>query len=321
MKQDKDNVLSMEPAVFGKVAVLFGGTSAEREISLKSGNEVLRALKVRGVDAHKVDPADGLSTQLESGKFDRALIVLHGRGGEDGTVQGLLELMNIPYTGSGVLGSALSMDKLRTKLVWQAAGLPTPEYVHVRNVDELHAFVARVGYPVAVKPAREGSSIGVTRLTPDKDIDAAYAAARKLDEIVIAERWITGGEYFCSILGDRALPMVRMETPREFYDYEAKYFSNDTRYHCPSGLTETQERELQAMCLRAFDAVGASGWGRVDFMFDADEKAWLIEVNTVPGMTDHSLVPMAARAVGIEFEELVWRILAQTLVQTREKTA
>lgn len=303
----------MTPADFGKVAVLFGGTSAEREISLKSGGEVLRALHSRGVDAHKVDPADGLLTQLLQGKFDRAFIVLHGRGGEDGTVQGLLQLLNVPYTGSGVLGSALSMDKLRTKQVWLAMGLPTPEYAQVNSVEDLQEFVSRVGYPVAVKPAREGSSIGVTRLTADKDVATAYAEARELDEIVIAERWISGAEYFCSILGNRALPMVRMETPREFYDYEAKYFSNDTRYHCPSGLSESKEFELQQMCLRAFEAVEGKGWGRVDFMLDTDGKAWLIEVNTVPGMTDHSLVPMSARAVGIEFDELVWQILAQTL--------
>lgn len=303
----------MTPAAFGKVAVLFGGTSAEREISLKSGGEVLRALQARGVDAHKVDPADGLLPQLLNGNFDRAFIVLHGRGGEDGTVQGLLQLMNIPYTGSGVLGSALSMDKLRTKQVWLATGLPTPDYAQVHSVEELQEFVARVGFPVAVKPAREGSSIGVTRLTADKDIAMAYNEARKLDEIVIAERWVTGAEYFCSILGERALPMVRMETPREFYDYQAKYFSNDTRYHCPSGLSESQEYEFQQMCLRAFEAVEGGGWGRVDFMLDSDSKTWLIEVNTVPGMTDHSLVPMSARAVGIEFDELVWQILAQTL--------
>lgn len=303
----------MTPAAFGKVAVLFGGTSAEREISLKSGGEVLRALQARGVDAHKVDPADGLLPQLLNGNFDRAFIVLHGRGGEDGTVQGLLQLMNIPYTGSGVLGSALSMDKLRTKQVWLATGLPTPDYAQVHSVEELQEFVARVGFPVAVKPAREGSSIGVTRLTADKDIAMAYNEARKLDEIVIAERWVTGAEYFCSILGERALPMVRMETPREFYDYQAKYFSNDTRYHCPSGLSESQEHEFQQMCLRAFEAVEGGGWGRVDFMLDSDSKTWLIEVNTVPGMTDHSLVPMSARAVGIEFDELVWQILAQTL--------
>jgi len=313
MTNRDEKVLALSPAVFGKVAVLFGGTSAEREISLMSGSAVLRGLEARGVNAHKVDPADGLVAQLEAGKFDRAFIVLHGRGGEDGTVQGLLEFMGIPYTGSGVLGSALSMDKLRTKQVWQAMNLPTPEYARVHGADELRTFVERVGFPVAVKPAREGSSIGVTRLTADKDFDTAFAAARERDDVVIAERWISGGEYFCSILGGRALPMVRMETPREFYDYEAKYFSDDTRYHCPCGLPEEQERELQQMCLRAFEAVGGSGWGRVDFMLDETGHPWLVEVNTVPGMTGHSLVPMSAKATGIGFEELTWLILAQTL--------
>lgn len=298
---------------FGKVAVLFGGTSAEREISLKSGNAVLRALLARGVDAYAVDPADGLVDQLQAGAFDRAFIVLHGRGGEDGTVQGLLEFMGIPYTGSGVLASALSMDKLRTKRIWQAMQLPTPEYRQVESAEELHAFVEQVGYPVAVKPANEGSSIGVTRLTPEKDLNAAFDLARRYDEAVIAERWITGKEYFCAVLGERALPMVRMETPREFYDYEAKYFANDTRYHCPCGLPEEKERELQQICLAAWRAIGARGWGRVDFMLDETGDAWLIEANTVPGMTDHSLVPMSASAVGIGFEELVLEILAQTL--------
>ncbi|HLU61591.1 MAG TPA: D-alanine--D-alanine ligase [Gammaproteobacteria bacterium] len=302
---------------FGKVAVLFGGTSAEREISLKSGSAVLRALQARGVDAHAVDPAEGLVEQLLAGRFDRAFIVLHGRDGEDGTVQGLLELMDIPYTGSGVLASALSMDKLRTKQLWQALGLPTPEYVQVKSVEELEGFVARVGYPVAVKPANEGSSIGVTRLTAEKDARAAFELARRYDEVVLAERWVIGKEYFCSILGEQALPMVRMETPREFYDYQAKYFSDDTQYHCPCGLPEEEERELQEMCLAAWKAIGGRGWGRVDFLRDEAGKAWLIEANTVPGMTDHSLVPMSARAVGIEFDELVLRILAQTLEVAR----
>lgn len=313
MATNGNNLNDNDAARFGKVAVLLGGLSAEREISLKSGTAVLAALKRRGVDAHAVDPQDGLLRQLQAGGFARAFVVLHGRGGEDGTVQGLLEFMGIPYTGSGVLGSALAMDKWRTKLIWQQLGLPTPEYAVVNSVYELRDFAARVGYPLAVKPAREGSSIGVTRLTPEKDIAAAYAAAREHDELVIAERWIAGGEYFCAILGERALPMVRMETPREFYDYQAKYFSDDTRYHCPCGLPGAEERKLQDMCLRAFAAVGGSGWGRVDFMLDADNQPWLIEANTVPGMTDHSLVPMSARAVGVEFDELVWRILQQTL--------
>ncbi|HET7371051.1 MAG TPA: D-alanine--D-alanine ligase, partial [Gammaproteobacteria bacterium] len=213
-----------------------------------------------------------------------------------------------------VLGSALLMDKLRTKRVWQAVGLPTPEYAHVHSVDELRAFVADVGYPIAVKPAREGSSIGVTRLAADKDIDAAYEAARERDDLVIAERWVTGGEYFCSILNGEALPMVRMETPHEFYDYQAKYFSDDTRYHCPCGLSEAQEREIAAMCLRAFEAAGGGGWGRMDFILDKHGEPWLIEGNTIPGMTGHSLVPMSAKAVGIDFGELCWRILETSFV-------
>lgn len=313
MADGSNNPVNGEATKFGKVAVLFGGTSAEREISLQSGSAVLAALKATDVDAHPVDPRDGLLKQLEAGRFDRAFVMLHGRGGEDGTVQGALEFLGLPYTGSGVLGSALAMDKWRTKLIWQQLGLPTPEYTKVNSANELRDFVDRVGYPLAVKPAREGSSIGVTRLTPEKDITAAYATARKYDDVVIAERWITGGEYFCSVLGDRALPMVRMETPREFYDYEAKYFSDDTQYHCPCGLSGDAERKLQEMSLRAFAAVGGSGWGRIDFMLDENHQPWLIEVNTVPGMTGHSLVPMSARAVGIAFEELVWRILEQTL--------
>lgn len=299
---------------FGRVAVLLGGASAEREISLMSGHAVLAALRERGVDAHPVDPRDDGIAALMSGGFDRVCIMLHGRDGEDGAMQGLLQLAGVPYTGSGVLGSALMMDKLRTKRVWQALGLPTPEYAHVHSVDELRAFVADSGYPVAVKPAREGSSIGVTRLAADHDIETAYRAARERDALVIAERWVSGGEYFCSILDGDALPMVRMETPHEFYDYQAKYFSDDTRYHCPCGLSQTQEREIGAMCLRAFEAVAGSGWGRMDFILDADGQPWLIEGNTIPGMTGHSLVPMAAKAAGIDFGALCWRILETSFV-------
>lgn len=305
-------------ARFGKVAVLFGGSSAEREISLKSGSAVLGALKRCGVDAHPVDPRDGLLRQLEAGGFDRAFIVLHGRGGEDGTVQGALDYLGLPYTGSGVLASALAMDKWRTKLIWQALDLPTPEYRRVTGAAELAEFQRRLGGPVAVKPAREGSSIGMTKLLSADDAPAAYAQAVELDDCVIAERWIQGGEYTASILGDRVLPLIRMETPRAFYDYEAKYFTDSTKYYCPCGLPGAQETELARVCKAAFEAVGASGWGRVDFMLDGEGRPWLLEVNTVPGMTDHSLVPMAARAVGIGFEELVLRILEQTLAERVE---
>ncbi|HET6725401.1 MAG TPA: D-alanine--D-alanine ligase [Gammaproteobacteria bacterium] len=304
-----------DPRKFGRVAVVLGGTSAEREISLLSGQAVLAALREQGIDAHPVDPQDDGVMALINGGFDRACIMLHGRDGEDGTIQGLLELIGIPYTGSGVLGSALSMDKLRTKQVWQTLSLPTPAYAQVRSVEELRAFVGLVGCPVAVKPAREGSSIGVTHLTREEDIEAAYRGARDRDELVIAERWITGGEYFCSVLDGEALPIVRMETPHDFYDYDAKYFSDDTRYFCPCGLTEAQERELGEMCLRAFEAFGGSGWGRMDFILDANGQPWLIEGNTVPGMTGHSLVPMAAKAVGIDFGALCWRILETSFVE------
>lgn len=307
------NTTQDNPARFGRVAVLLGGTSAEREISLKSGIAVLAALKQRGVDAHPVDPADGLFKQLKGGEFSRVFIVLHGRGGEDGTVQGALEFLGLPYTGSGVLGSALAMDKWRTKLLWQQLDMPTPEYAVVKSAEELAGFVWRIAAPVAVKPAREGSSIGMTKLMDAGGAVRAYAAAAQLDDCVLAERWIAGGEYTASILGSESLPLIRMETPRTFYDYEAKYFADDTRYYCPSGLPAQQEREIQDLCLRAFAAVGASGWGRVDLMLDERRKPWLLEVNTVPGMTDHSLVPMAARAVGMSFDELVWRILEQTL--------
>jgi D-alanine-D-alanine ligase len=297
------------PRDFGCVAVIFGGASAEREISLMSGQAVLAALRDQGVDAHPVDPRDDGIETLVNGRFARACIMLHGRGGEDGTIQGLLESIGMPYTGSGVLGSALSMDKLRTKQVWQTLALPTPAYTEIADVVALGEFVGEIGFPVAVKPAREGSSIGVTHLTSRASIDAAYRAARERDDSVVAERWITGGEYFCSILDGEALPIVRMETPHDFYDYDAKYFSDDTRYFCPSGLAAANEREFGALCVRAFEAFGGSGWGRMDFILDGDGAPWLIEGNTIPGMTGHSLVPMAARAAGIDFGELCWRIL------------
>lgn len=313
MAADGNREWSSDTGRFGRVAVLLGGSSAERDISLKSGSAVLAGLKRSGVDAHPVDPRDGLLGQLGDGRFDRAFIVLHGRGGEDGTVQGALEYLGMPYTGSGVLASALAMDKWRTKLIWQSLGLPTPEYARVRSADELARFAEQVGAAVAVKPAHEGSSLGMTKLVDPAGAAEAYALAAKLDDSVIAELWVEGGEYTASILEDRVLPLIHMETPRTFYDYEAKYFTDSTQYHCPCGLPGEQEQQLAAVCRAAFQAVGASGWGRVDFMLDAENRPWLLEVNTVPGMTDHSLVPMAARAVGIGFDQLVCRILAQTL--------
>jgi D-alanine-D-alanine ligase len=303
------------PTDFGKVAVLMGGRSAEREISLKSGTAVLDGLRRAGVDAHGVDAGDDVLAVLDAGAFDRVFIVLHGRGGEDGVMQGALETLGLPYTGSGVLGSALSMDKLRTKRIWQAMGLPTPAWETLSGSADFDAVVGRLGLPLMVKPVHEGSSIGMTRVEQAADLPAAWQQAARYDSEVIAEQWVHGDEYTATILGREVLPMIRLETPRIFYDYEAKYFADTTRYTCPSGLPPELEQQFGEMALRAFDATAAGGWGRVDFMVDGDGRPALLENNTVPGMTDHSLVPMAARAAGIEFDQLVIRILATSLVR------
>ena len=295
---------------FGKVAVLLGGRSAEREVSLKSGAMVLSALRSRGIDAHAFDPRDcGLERLIEE-RFARVFIALHGRFGEDGTVQGALDFLGLPYTGSGVLASALAMDKLRTKLLWRGVGIPSPDYVVLDGSTDWAGVVAALGLPLMVKPAREGSSIGISKVESVERLEPAYEAAARHDPTVIAERFIDGYELTAAILGDEALPLIRLETPRVFYDYEAKYSAADTRYLIPCGLSADRERDLQALALSAFRALGASGWGRVDLMCDRAGRAYCLEVNTIPGMTDHSLVPMAARARGIEFDELVVRILA-----------
>lgn len=300
---------------FGKVAVLMGGRSAEREISLRSGQAILDALQQRGVQALSLDAGgDDFVSQLGSGGFDRAFIALHGRGGEDGVVQGLLESLGIPYTGSGVLGSALSMDKLRTKQVWAGAGLPTPAFTVLQRDADLQAVPA-LGFPVMLKPVREGSSIGMTKVEQERDLKKAWQEASRFDREVLAESWVYGVEYTAAIVVDTALPLIRLETPREFYDYEAKYLADTTRYHCPCGLLEDVESGLQDLAMRAFRVVGASGWGRVDFFVDAAQRPWLIEVNTVPGMTDHSLVPMAAQVYGWDMPELVWRILESSMAE------
>lgn len=304
---------ALKPKQYGHVAVLMGGTSAERDISLKSGNAVLAALANKGVHATAVDPRDGLFRQLDAERFDRAFIALHGRGGEDGMIQGALEWLGLPYTGSGVLGSAIAMDKLRTKQIWLQMEIPTPPHAVVRNAAELAVFGEWAGYPLAVKPVHEGSSIGMSRMESAADADAAYAVAAGCDEVVLAERWIRGGEYTASILGEQVLPFIRLETPRTFYDYEAKYLADSTQYHCPCGLPAATEEELGDICRAAFDAIGASGWGRVDLMLDSYGNPWLLEVNTVPGMTDHSLVPMAAAQAGMDFGELAMRILDTSL--------
>lgn len=302
----------MQATEFGKVAVLMGGTSAEREISLKSGAAVLAALQAKAVDAHALDPDTQVVQNLRAQGFDRAFICLHGRGGEDGVIQGALETSGIPYTGSNVLGSALSMDKYRCKLLWQGLGLPTPAFVVLRQEADLESANA-LGFPLMIKPACEGSSIGMARAENMQQLRAAWENAVKYDAVVLAERWITGQEYTCAILGTQALPLIRLETPNIFYDYAAKYTLNSTSYHCPCGLDANIELQLQTLAKAAFDSVGASGWGRVDILTDAAGTAWLLEVNTVPGMTDHSLVPMAARAADIDFAELTWQILLTSM--------
>jgi D-alanine-D-alanine ligase len=300
-------------ADFGRVAVLLGGRAAEREISLISGQAVLAGLLRRGVDAHALDTGepDALA-RLAGGEFARAFIVLHGRGGEDGVIQGALEAIGLPYTGSGVLGSAIGMDKYRCKLVWQGAGLPTPPFALVRRPEDLKAASA-LGFPLMLKPAHEGSSIGISKVDEEKHLEEAWAKARGYDSLVLAERWVRGSEYTAAVLTGRVLPLIKLETPHAFYDFDAKYHADTTRYLCPCGLSPDKERELQALALAAFEAAGTSGWGRVDLMLDETGQPWLIEVNTVPGMTDHSLVPMAARAGGIDFDELVFRILETSL--------
>ncbi len=297
---------------FGKVAVLFGGSSAEREVSLNSGSRVLAALRRQGVNAHPFDPAEMPLDALRA--FDRAFIALHGRHGEDGTIQGVLELMGIPFTGSGVMASALGMDKWRTKLLWKAAGLPVPDYALLSAASDFAEIEETLGLPLFVKPACEGSSIGISMVKRRGDLAAAYALAAKYDPLVIAERGILGGEYTVGILGDgarlSALPIIKIEPATEFYDYEAKYNRDDTQYRCPCGLPEDKERRIREQALEAFRVLGGRGWGRVDFLMDEAGEPYFLEVNTSPGMTDHSLVPMAARVAGVDYDALVMRVLA-----------
>ena len=299
----------MSPREFGKVAVLMGGRSAERPVSLKSGAMVLAALKKKGVDAHAFDPKERGLDALIRERFDRAFVILHGRYGEDGTIQGALELLGIPYTGSGVLASALAMDKWRSKLVWQSSGIPTPRSELLTRDSDMQAVATRLGLPLMIKPANEGSSIGMTKVKSASALPEAYALAANYDRVVIAETFIEGAELTAGILGDKPLPLIKLETPREFYDYEAKYQADDTRYVIPCGLPPDAERIVQDEALFAFQALGCRGWGRVDVMLDRSGKPYLLEVNTSPGMTDHSLVPMAARHAGLSFEDLCVRIL------------
>lgn len=296
-------------ADFGRVAVLLGGWAAEREVSLDSGAGVVAAMQRLGIDAEAVDvDRERLLTLREQG-FDRAFIILHGVGGEDGTAQAILDTSGIPYTGSTVLGSALGMDKYRTKCLWRAHGIPTPDFRLLDEHSDMDAVVAALGLPIFVKPASEGSSIGMSRVDRVEDLRPAYEKARAFDPLVLAERFVKGGEYTCAVLNGQVLPLVRIETPREFYDYEAKYQSDDTRYLCPCGLPEQEEQAFSEIALKAFNVLAASGWGRVDFLLDEQGQPWFLELNTVPGMTSHSLVPMAAKEAGLSYDELVWRIL------------
>ncbi len=298
---------------FGKVAVMMGGTSAEREISLQSGQAVFDALQRQQVDAHIIDPQKDVMTQLETGDFDRIFIALHGRGGEDGLMQGLLDTLGLPYTGSGVLGSALAMEKCLSKRIWLSHGLPTPAFVELDENTDWEAVASELGLPLIVKPVREGSSFGASKVKQLSELENAWRQAHQYDSRVMAEVWITGREYTIPILNDVVLPMIRLETPREFYDYEAKYIADTTQYHCPCGLDAAFESELGKLALQAFKTLDARGWGRVDLLLREDDTPWLIEVNTVPGMTSHSLVPMSAKKAGISFDELTLKILASSL--------
>jgi D-alanine-D-alanine ligase len=298
---------------FGRVAVLFGGKSAEREVSLKSGNAVLSALQSAGVDAFGIDVGDDFLARLLSEKIDRAFIVLHGRGGEDGSMQGLLECAGIPYTGSGILASALAMDKLRTKQVWQSLGLPTPRHAVLASADDCRRAAAELGFPLIVKPAHEGSSIGMAKVGDVEALIAAWQDAAVYDSQVLVEQWIQGPEFTIAMLRGQVLPPIALGTSHSFYDYDAKYLADDTQYRVPCGLDADKEAELMSLTARACEAVGTQGWARADVMQDAEGRFWLLEVNTVPGMTDHSLVPMAALAAGLDFQQLVLAILADSL--------
>ena len=304
---------TLEPKDFGRVAVLFGGKSAERAVSLKSGNAVLEALLGAGVDAFGIDVGDDLLQRLLNEKIDRAFIILHGRGGEDGSMQGLLECLEIPYTGSGILASALAMDKLRTKQVWHSLGIPTPRHAVLGSEADCISAGAELGFPLIVKPAHEGSSIGMAKVTGVDDLIAAWRAAATYDSQVLVEQWIQGPEYTIATLRGQILPPIALGTPHSFYDYDAKYLASDTQYRIPCGLDDTKEKELMDLTAKACEALGIAGWARADVMQDADGQFWFLEVNTAPGMTDHSLVPMAARAAGLDFQQLVLAILAASI--------
>lgn len=308
------DIKELNVKALGEVAVLMGGSSAERAISLKSGMQVFDALMAAGVSATAIDVktiGPELVQQLKP--FDRVFIALHGRGGEDGTLQGFLEIIGMPYTGSGVMGSAIAMDKVRSKQIWMGASLPTADFKVIRSEQDLADVEKALAMPLIIKPSREGSSIGMSKVNDSQSLKTAYEVAGELDKEILAEKWVQGAEYTVGILGDEALPIIRLETPRDFYDYDAKYNLDSTLYHCPCGLSEKMEEEIKQLSLEAFQILGCSGWGRVDLMMDEGGEIYFLEANTVPGMTDHSLVPMAANAAGYDFQQLVLRILQLTL--------
>ena len=303
---------------YGKVAVMMGGTSAERDISIESGRAVLAALERKNIDANEVDVGKDVFCKIRDEGYERVFIALHGRGGEDGSIQGGLDIIGMSYTGSGVLGSALAMDKCRSKKIWQCWNLPTPDFIVLNENTEWQDVCDLLGLPLMVKPVREGSSFGASKVTESAQLQNAWRKAFQYDDQVMAERWIEGSEYTVPILGNEILPLIRLETPREFYDYQAKYEDDSTQYICPCGLKKSKEEALGKLAFDAFKSLGASGWGRVDLLLDNEEQPWLIEVNTIPGLTSHSLVPMAAKQAGINFDDLVLRILNTSLADKNE---
>jgi len=311
-----DYVNPYKPADYGKVAVMMGGLSAERGISLQSGGAVLDALERQGIDAHALDVKQDVMQQVIAGQYDRVFLALHGRGGEDGLMQGALDTLGLPYTGSPVIGSALAMDKVHTKKIWQSSGIPTPGFAELNVGSDWQSVCEQLGLPLMVKPVHEGSSFGASKVNRYEDLEPAWRQAVEYDDRVMAEQWITGGEYTVPLLGEEILPMIRLETPREFYDYRAKYEDDTTQYICPCGLTDDAEQRIGKMAKEAFMSLGCTGWGRVDVLLDEDERPWLIEVNTIPGLTGHSLVPMAAKQAGTDFDELVLRILNSSFDDT-----
>ncbi len=320
MMQSNSHSQIPSPAAFGRVAVVMGGHSAEREVSLNSGRNVLEALKSRGVEAHAIDGIPALLDALRAGHFARVFNILHGGGGENGELQGALDALGVPYTGSGILGAALSLDKIRAKQVWLSVGLPTPRYAVLPRGGDVYAVAREVGLPVVIKPAWEGSSVGVTRVFRESELEAAAALAAQQPGELLVEQLIEGEELTVSILGDRVLPSIRIEAAGEYYDYHAKYEAEDTHYVCP-GLDGEAEADVRVLARQAFEALACSGWGRVDIMRDADGQCWLLEVNTAPGMTSHSLVPMAAAAEGMDFPELCMRVLATSVPRAKTEVA